>query len=85
MSLINIDYIDRCGQIWYVMGDKRYRGKGLMTHAVELSLEIVKDVLGVHTVHTWITEYNLSSIKVLEKNGFSHMGIQRRSFLMVKI
>ena len=67
VALINTDYIDRSGQIWYVMGDKNYRGKGLMTLAVELFLEIVKDELGLHTVYTWIVEDNLRSIKVLEK------------------
>tara|TARA_Y100000294_G_C8511209_1_gene318894 strand:+ start:286 stop:780 length:495 start_codon:yes stop_codon:yes gene_type:complete len=80
VALINTDYIDRSGQIWYVMGDKNYRGKGLMTLAVELFLEIVKDELGLHTVYTWIVEDNLRSIKVLEKNGFSQMGIQKHSF-----
>ncbi len=78
-ALINIDYGDRTGQLWYVTGEKKLRGRGVMTQAVGRLVEKA-GTLGLHNVFTWVVEGNDASIRVLEKNGFSLFGCQRESF-----
>lgn len=80
VSLIHIDATDRSGQLWYVTGDKDMRSKGVMTRAVSELLEIARQELGLRTAYTWVAENNIGSIRVLEKNGFSMFGRQRKAF-----
>ncbi|MCK4589125.1 MAG: GNAT family N-acetyltransferase [Nanoarchaeota archaeon] len=80
IALIDIDFGDKFGQIWYVMGNKNYRRRGLMSKALSFLLSKCKVELGLHSVHTWVVEDNIASIRVLEKNGFSKIGIQRESY-----
>ena len=80
IALINIDYGDKFGQAWYVMGDKSLKGKGLMSQALGLLLKKAKDKFGFHTIHTWVVDDNMSSIKVLENNNFNRIGMQRESY-----
>ena len=80
IALINIDYGDKFGQLWYVLGNSDHRSKGVMTQAVHLLLEKAKSRLGLHSVFTWVVDDNVASIKVLEKNGFTRMGVQREAY-----
>lgn len=80
VSLIHIDPIDRCGQFWYVTGDKDVRNMGIMTRAVGTLCEIARDELSLHSVYTWVVEDNIASIRVLERNGFRMAGLQKEAF-----
>ena len=80
IALINIDYGDRFGQVWYVLGDKNYRRKGLTSKALSLLLIKCKEELKLHSVYTWVVEDNIGSIKVLVNNGFSRIGIQKEAY-----
>lgn len=80
IALITIDYGDGIGQLWYLLGDKSQRGRGVMTAALEELLEIARDDLKLHSIWGWIVEGNIASIKVLEKCGFQRIGVQRESY-----
>ncbi len=85
VALINIDYGDQLAQIWYLLGDNSFRGKGIMTRAVQMVLSKAKQELALHSVHTWVVEDNIASIKVLERNGFEEIGVQREAYFYEKI
>ena len=80
IALINIDHGDGFGQLWYVLGSGNYRSKGVMTRAVHLLLAKAKQELGLHSVFTWVVDDNVASMRVLEKNGFARMGVQREAY-----
>ena len=64
--------------LWYVLGDKAQSGRGLTSRAVAKILSVGFDELGLESVNAWAIESNTPSIRVLEKNGFTLIGRQRR-------
>jgi RimJ/RimL family protein N-acetyltransferase len=80
VALINIDHGDQFGQLWYVVGDGARRSKGIMTKALHLLLAKARSDLGLHSVFTWVVDDNIASIRVLEKCGFTRMGVQREAY-----
>lgn len=80
IALIEIDHGDRIGQIWYVLGEKARRGGGIMTEAVQQLFRKAKNELGLHTIYGWLVHDNVASIRVLEKTGFSRIGVQREAY-----
>lgn len=74
-SLNSIDWINRKGEIGYMIGDKRFWGKGLATEVVQLVSDYALKRLNLHKVEAGVVEGNIGSIKVLEKNGFKEYGI----------
>jgi len=79
IGLINIDYQDKIGQTWYLLGDKTFAGQGVVSMALELLLIEAKKI-GLHNVHTWVVENNPGSIKILKKNAFRTVGIQKEAY-----
>jgi RimJ/RimL family protein N-acetyltransferase len=64
--------------LWYVLGDKRYRGQGYTTRAVSRLLTVGFKELGLHAVNAWAVEGNVPSISVLKRNRFELIGRQRQ-------
>ncbi len=77
-----IDYLDKTGMIWYVLGDKFYVNKGVTTLAVNLILKKAFNDLKLHSIQACVAEDNKASIRVLEKNNFKVVGVQRESHSM---
>jgi ribosomal-protein-alanine N-acetyltransferase len=74
-SLNNIDWINRKGEIGYIIGDKRFWGKGLATEVVGLISNYALQRLNLHKVEAGVVEGNIGSIKALQKNGFKEYGV----------
>jgi RimJ/RimL family protein N-acetyltransferase len=74
ISLHSIDWITRCGEVGYMIGDKRFWGKGLATEAVGLVADYALNRLNLHKVEAGVVDGNIGSVKVLEKNGFKEYG-----------
>lgn len=68
----------RTGNLWYVLGERSERGRGLTTRAVSRLMRHAFAALGLASVHAWTVEANGASIRVLERNGFRLIGRQRR-------
>ena len=64
--------------LWYVLGDKRHRGRGLTATAVAKVLGAGFAELGLHAVHAWAVPENRASVRILEKTGFKLIGRQRQ-------
>ncbi len=54
--------------------DKRYRRKGYGTEAEKLALNYCFNELNLHSIHMWIVEENIASIKAARKAGFKEVG-----------
>ncbi len=55
-----------------------FTGKGFMSEAVNLALKHAFENLKLHRVEANVQPHNLSSIKVLQRSGFSKEGFSRK-------
>ena len=65
-----IDWINRKGEIGYMIGEKTHWGAGLATEAVNLISDYALNRLNLHKIEAGVVKGNTGSVKVLEKNGF---------------
>lgn len=63
--------------LWYAVGAVNARGRGVATAAVAAALEQAFGPLALHAVQAWIVDGNEASRRVLDRNGFRHVGRQR--------
>ena len=82
VGLSQIDLIDRTAMVWYSVSGEENRNKGIGTQLVKLILKKAFDSLNLHTVYAHVSEPNVSSCKVLEKNNFKRIGVQRQCHLI---
>ncbi len=73
---VNLGQLDHFSpEIGYAIGDTSLWGKGIATEGVRLAIEWIKEYAQTHkhivAVHTTIKDDNLSSIRVVEKLGFT--------------
>jgi [ribosomal protein S5]-alanine N-acetyltransferase len=59
--------------------DKKQNGKGYMTEAVRLVMDYALNELKLHRIEAGVMPHNISSIRVLEKDGFQKEGIARKN------
>lgn len=76
VALGDIDREFRTATLWYVLGDAAHRRRGLATQAVSRMLT-EGFIAGLGAVSAWVVEGNTPSIRVLERNGFRLIGVQR--------
>ena len=72
--VIQKDVYKKSAEIGYWIGEP-FWGNGIATKAVELITEYGFDKLDLNRIYTGVFEYNIASMKVLEKNGFDKEGI----------
>lgn len=75
ISVNGIDWINRRAEIGYMIGNKNYWGYGLATQAVQLVSDYGLKRLNLNKVEAGVTDGNMGSIRVLEKNGFKEYGV----------
>ena len=69
ISLWNISKEESKAEIGYELMPA-YQGKGLMQEAFAKAIEYIFDVLKIETIEAWTHSQNLSSSRILERNGF---------------
>ena len=72
------DVYRNSAEIGYWIGEP-YWGQGIGTKAVELIVQNALEKLKLVRIFAGAFEYNIGSIKVLEKNGFQKEGVARRA------
>lgn len=82
ITLHRIDWINRNGEIGYLIGDKKYWGKGMATEAIRLICEYAFYYLNLKKIIARVESENIGSMKVLEKNGFKLFGINPQNFFL---
>ena len=61
----------RVGILRYALGNKEFEGKSITTTAVHLMIKWAFNDLDLMSVHASVVSSNISSIRVLQKSGFS--------------
>ena len=78
--VIQKDVYKKSAEIGYWIGEA-FWGNGIATKVVELITEYGFDKLDLNRIYTGVFEYNLASMKVLEKNGYEKEGIFKNAIL----
>jgi len=75
ISINTVDWINRKGEIGYMIGERTHWGLGIATEAVNLVSDYALHRLNLHKVEAGVVAGNIGSIRVLEKNGFKECGV----------
>jgi len=76
--IIQQDVYRKSAEIGYWLGED-YWGKGIATKAVELITEYGFKTLHLIRIYTGVFEFNIASMKVLEKNDYIKEGIFKKA------
>lgn len=74
VTLSDLDFGDRIGMVWYLLGEHRLARQGVMTRAVEQAIDHAFRELELLTVFAWIHPDNSHSLRLLERIGFRPAG-----------
>ena len=74
--LKNICSFHKRAEIGYVIGEKKYWGKGFGKKAVKLIIYKAKNEFKLNKLYASTVKENIGSIKVLEKNSFKLEGLR---------
>jgi RimJ/RimL family protein N-acetyltransferase len=78
VGLSHIDRLDRSAMVWYLIASNEMRGQGVATKLVNLILKEAFGPLTLHSVYASVVEANIASCRVLQKNNFRCIGVQRQ-------
>lgn len=79
ISLMNINYTNRCGELHIMIGSSRNRGKGLGTFAVREMIKHAFLNLNLRRIELGVLENNTAALHLYEKCGFTREGMKRES------
>jgi ribosomal-protein-alanine N-acetyltransferase len=74
VGLAEIDSADRIAMVWYLLGDERLKGRGIISEAVRQLSRVAFSEHSLASLHAWIIEDNIASRRVLQKSGFRECG-----------
>lgn len=77
-GLVDINTRDRHAEVYLIIGEKNYWGKGIATEVLNLLIEYSFEYLGIKRLYGYNFSYNIASQKMLEKVGFIKEGIMRK-------
>jgi [ribosomal protein S5]-alanine N-acetyltransferase len=80
ISLHDIQWKDRHGEIGILIGDKRSRGKGYGTEAIRLLVEHAFGRLNLNKIYCGMVERNEASLRAFKRIGFKVEGVLRQHF-----
>ncbi len=83
IDIFDLEPRDRRAAIGILIVNTEDREKGYGTEVLSLISQYCFDHLGLHQVYANVTEDNLASIKLFEKNGFEKVGI-KKDWVLVK-
>ena len=78
--VVQKDVYQKSAEIGYWIGEP-FWGNGIATKAVELITKYGFDKINLNRIYTGVFEYNIASMRVLEKNGFDKEGIFKNAIL----
>ncbi len=81
--VVQNDVYKKSAEIGYWIGQP-YWGKGIATKAVELITKYGFEKLKLNRIYTGVFEYNIASMRVLEKNGYGKEGVFKNAILKNK-
>ena len=82
IAVDSIDTVDGIGNLWFVLGDKGKRRRGLTSRAI--GEFCVNNPLRLHVASAWAGEPNAASIACLRRAGFREVGRIPDAFVVDK-
>ncbi|MFH1276546.1 MAG: GNAT family protein [Candidatus Woesearchaeota archaeon] len=73
----DIDFDDKKGEVFVIIGDKDQQGKGYGQQVMKLLLKVAFDELKLNSLFATVTVENKASSIMLQKSGFKEIGIRR--------
>jgi RimJ/RimL family protein N-acetyltransferase len=73
-GLIELNMLERSAETETAIWSAAHRGQGYGTEAKHLLLEYAFDVLGLHMVCSWISDFNQRSVAAIRKQGYRDAG-----------
>lgn len=81
IGLDNIDFPNQSSEYGNILvGDKQFAGKGLAREATQLLLSFAFQHLNMNRVYLRVLQENTSAIRLYERTGFRHEGVQRQAY-----
>jgi len=77
ISYGNVDWKNRHCEIAIMIGEEKYRNRGLGTEALVTLLDFIFNELNLHRVELKVYDFNERAIKCYEKCGFKKEGLLR--------
>jgi RimJ/RimL family protein N-acetyltransferase len=74
VAISDLDMGDGVGMTWYLLGEDRRSGQGIMTRAVHEAVGWAFAELDLASLYAWVHPGNAASIRLLEKVGFQPAG-----------
>lgn len=81
-SLHKINWIDRKGEIGYMIGDQDYWGKGVASEIIGLLINYGFNRLNLNKITAGVVDGNIGSAKALEKNGFNRYCVEPQDYYL---
>ena len=78
IQIRNINPNHLYGEMGYLLGEKEYSKKGIITKAAKEIIKIAFAELKLHKLISTVYSKNIGSIRVLEKSGFILEGCERK-------
>lgn len=69
-----IDRVDKRGDLWFLIGEKKFQNKGFCKEAAMLALNFGFEKIRLHSITASATPENKPSVEVLKKSGFKLIG-----------
>lgn len=79
ISLQSINWIDRSAEIAFLLGEKKFWGRGVMYEAGKILIEHGFSTLNLHRLHCGTSSENVGMQKLAEKLGMQQEGIRREA------
>lgn len=78
-GLHGIDLVDRNAEVGMVIAEEKNWGRGYGREALDLLAELAFRTLNLHRLHLRVYAYNRRAIRMYEKAGFVHEGMDRQA------
>ena len=81
-GLMNVDLINRIGEVGIFIGNKEFWNKGYGTEAMRLLLDYAFNLLNLNNIELKAYAFNKRAIKCYQKCGFKEIGIRRQAHII---
>ena len=83
IEISNIDLNNLNCEIMYMLGEKKYWSRGIISQSIRLVIKYIKSNMSIKKIYAGCSKSNKASIKVLKKNFFKVEG-EIKNFLALK-
>lgn len=75
IGILDIDKINRKAELYIVLGEEKFKGKGISDQAIRLLLNLCTDSFNLNKIYLYTEEENRAAQKLFERCGFVQEGL----------